>query len=63
MYIILAAVKEGLLERSLVAAAALTGSGSCLFVILRDPRGANQLAAETKAEFGDTFWTAACRTA
>ena len=62
-YVILAAVKEWLLERSLVAAAALTGSGSCLFVILRDPRGANQLAAETKAEFGDTFWTAACRTA
>ena len=61
-YIILAALKEWLLEHSLVAAAALTGSGSCLFAILRDPRAGGQLAAATKAEFGDTFWTAACRT-
>jgi 4-diphosphocytidyl-2-C-methyl-D-erythritol kinase len=61
-YIILAALKQWLLEHSLVAAAAMSGSGSCLFAILRDPRGADQLAAETKAEFGDTFWTAACRT-
>ena len=62
-YLILAALKAWLLEHSLVAAAAMTGSGSCLFAILRDPRGASQLAAEIKAEFGDTFWTAACRTA
>jgi 4-diphosphocytidyl-2-C-methyl-D-erythritol kinase len=60
-YIILAALKQWLLEHSLVAAAAMSGSGSCLFAILRDPRGADQLAAEAKAEFGDTFWTAACR--
>jgi 4-diphosphocytidyl-2-C-methyl-D-erythritol kinase len=62
-YLILAALKAWLLEHSLVAAAAMTGSGSCVFAILRDPRGADQLAAETKTEFGDTFWTAACRTA
>jgi 4-diphosphocytidyl-2-C-methyl-D-erythritol kinase len=61
-FIILAAMKEWLLEHSLVAAAAMSGSGSCLFAILRDPRGGDQLAAEAKAEFGDTFWTAACRT-
>ena len=61
-YIILAGLKQWLLEHSLVAATAMSGSGSCLFAILRDPRGAGQLAAETKAEFGDTFWTAACRT-
>jgi 4-diphosphocytidyl-2C-methyl-D-erythritol kinase len=41
----------------------MSGSGSCLFAILRDPRGAGQLAAEAKDEFGRTFWTAACRTA
>jgi 4-diphosphocytidyl-2-C-methyl-D-erythritol kinase len=62
-FLILAAVKAWLLEHSLVSAAAMTGSGSCLFAILHDPRGADQLAAEAKAEFGDTFWTAACRTA
>jgi 4-diphosphocytidyl-2-C-methyl-D-erythritol kinase len=61
-YIILAALKEWLLEHSLVAAAAMSGSGSCLFAILRDPRGADQLASEAKTEFGGTFWTAACRT-
>lgn len=62
-FIILAALKKWLLEHSLVAAAAMSGSGSCLFAILRDARGADQLAAEAKDEFGHTFWTAACRTA
>lgn len=62
-FIILAALKKWLLEHSLVAAAAMSGSGSCLFAILRDARGADQLAAEAKDEFGSTFWTAACRTA
>ena len=61
-YIILAALKEWLLEHSLVAAAAMSGSGSCLFAILRDPRGADQLAADAKGEFGGAFWTASCRT-
>ncbi len=61
-YIVLASLKEWLLEHSLVAAAGMSGSGSCLFAILRDPRGAEPLAAETKSEFGCTFWTTACRT-
>ena len=61
-YIILPAIKQWLLEHSLVAAAAVSGSGSCLFAILRDPRGAGQLAAEAKTEFGDTLWTASCQT-
>ena len=61
-YLILPDMKQWLLEHSLVAAAAMTGSGSCLFAILRDARGADQLANEAKAEFGQTLWTAACRT-
>ena len=60
-YVMLPAMKQWLLEHSLVAAAAMTGSGSCLFAILRDPRGADQLATEARAEFGDTLWTAGCR--
>lgn len=60
-YVMLPAMKQWLLEHSLVAAAAMTGSGSCLFAILRDPRGADQLAADAKTEFGATLWTAACR--
>jgi 4-diphosphocytidyl-2-C-methyl-D-erythritol kinase len=62
-FIILAALKKWLLEHSLVAASAMTGSGSCLFAILRDAREADQLAAEAQDEFGPTLWTAACRTA
>ena len=61
-FIILAAMKQWLLEHSLVAAAAMSGSGSCLFAILRDARAADQLAAEAREEFGQTLWTAACRT-
>lgn len=60
-FIILPAIKQWLLGHSLVAAAAMTGSGSCLYAILRDPRGAEQLAAEAKEEFGRKLWTAACR--
>jgi 4-diphosphocytidyl-2-C-methyl-D-erythritol kinase len=62
-FIILAALKKWLLGHSLVAAAGMSGSGSCLFAILRDARGAGQLAAEAREEFGRTLWTAACRTA
>jgi len=62
-YIVLPVIKRWLLEHSLVAAAAMTGSGSCLFAILRDARGADQLASEAKSEFGQTLWTAACKTA
>lgn len=61
-HIMLPAMKQWLLGHSLVAAAAMTGSGSCLFAILRDPRGADQLAADAREEFGHTLWTAACRT-
>lgn len=61
-HLILPAMKMWLLEHSLVAAAGMSGSGSCMFAILRDARGADALAAEAKAEFGMTLWTAACRT-
>jgi hypothetical protein len=33
-----------------------------MFAILRDARGAEQLANEAKTSFGETLWTAACRT-
>ena len=60
-YLLLPVMKQWLLEHSLVAAAGMTGSGSCMFAILRDPRGTDQLAAEARSEFGDTLWTAGCR--
>jgi 4-diphosphocytidyl-2-C-methyl-D-erythritol kinase len=61
-YLLLPVIKEWLLKHSLVAAAGMTGSGSCMFAILRDPRGTDQLAADARIEFGDTLWTAGCRT-
>ena len=61
-YLILAALKAWLLEHSLVAAAAMTGSGSSLFAILRDPRGADQLSTDTQTEFGPSFQTIPCTT-
>lgn len=61
-YVMLPAMKQWLLEHSLVAAAGMTGSGSCLFAVLRDARGAEQLAAEARDEFGQTLWATACRT-
>lgn len=61
-YLLLPAMRQWLIEHSLVAAAGMSGSGSCLFAILRDPRGADQLATEAETEFGDTLWTNACRT-
>jgi 4-diphosphocytidyl-2-C-methyl-D-erythritol kinase len=60
-HLLLPVIKEWLLKHSLVAAAGMTGSGSCMFAILRDPRGTDQLAAEARVEFGDTLWTAGCR--
>lgn len=62
-YITLAAIKLWLLEHSLVAAAGMSGSGSCIFAIVRDPRSTAQLAEEARAEFGGTLWTCQCRTA
>jgi 4-diphosphocytidyl-2-C-methyl-D-erythritol kinase len=62
-YVLLPAMKQWLLEHSLVAAAAMTGSGSCMFAILRDARGADLLGTEAKEMFGDTLWTKSCRTA
>jgi 4-diphosphocytidyl-2-C-methyl-D-erythritol kinase len=61
-YLLLPAMKEWLLDHSLVAAAGMSGSGSTMFAILRDARGAEQLANEAKTSFGETLWTAACRT-
>lgn len=61
-YLLLPAMKQWLLEHSIVAAASMSGSGSCLFAVLRGPRGADDLAAEAKSMFGQTLWTATCRT-
>lgn len=61
-HLLLPVIKRWLLRHTLVAAAAMSGSGSCLFAVLRDPADAAPLAAEARAAFGPGLWTAACRT-
>lgn len=60
-FTMLAAMKQWLLGHGAVAAAAMSGSGSCLFAILRDRHAGDGLAAEARSEFGSTLWTASCR--
>ncbi len=60
-YLMLPALKLWLLNHPLVAAAGMSGSGSCLFAILRNSSDAPLVANAAKAEFGDTLWTAPCR--
>lgn len=62
-HLLLPTMKAWLREQSLVTAAAMSGSGSCIFAVLKDLGGADALAASAKAEFGAELWTAACRTA
>lgn len=61
-FIQLSVIKQWLLQHSLVAGAAMSGSGSCLFAILHDPRGGEALAQEARELFGETLWTAVCQT-
>lgn len=61
-HLLLPALKRWLLRHPLVAGAAMSGSGSCLFAVLRDPQHADPLAAAARAAFGNHLWTAACRT-
>ena len=61
-HLLLPVIKRWLLRHTLVAAAAMSGSGSCLFAVLHDPADAAPLAAEARAAFGAGLWTAPCRT-
>lgn len=61
-HLMLPALKMWLLRQASVAAAGMTGSGSCLFAILRNPAETETLAADARAEFGDSLWTSGCRT-
>jgi len=55
-HLLLPALKSWLLDQREVSAAMMSGSGSTLFAILKQPAGT--LAQRAKAEFGATLWTA-----
>ena len=61
-HLVLAVMKEWLLQQSTVAAAAMSGSGSSLFAILHQGAPADQLAEAARRAFGSSLWTASCRT-
>ena len=60
-FLILGILKRWLLKRPECLGALMSGSGSTLFAILREPSLASELAVEVRAEFGDSFWTHAGR--
>lgn len=61
-YLPLAALKSWLLEQSSVAGALMSGSGSTMFAVLKDPADASALAERAREFFGE-LWTCACETA
>jgi len=55
-YTLLPVMKNWLRSRDGVLAAAMSGSGSTLFAILREGRDAEALAVQLRAKFGETLW-------
>ena len=62
-FLLLPALKSWLKSQKGVEASAMSGSGSTVFAILSRGADADNLARAIRTEFGDTLWTAACRTA
>jgi 4-diphosphocytidyl-2-C-methyl-D-erythritol kinase len=62
-YVVLATVKTWLLAQPEVAGALMSGSGSTMLAVLREPPAAGEtVAARAREYFGD-WWTAVCATA
>lgn len=59
-FLLLPAMKTWLVAQPEVRVAAMSGSGSTMFAVLRDARDAEALSARAKAHYGETLWTAAC---
>ncbi|MDA7644643.1 4-(cytidine 5'-diphospho)-2-C-methyl-D-erythritol kinase [Verrucomicrobiales bacterium] len=56
-YLILGDTKRWLLDQPEVEAAAMTGSGSALFAILKDGVDRQELAKRAKEHYGESLWT------
>lgn len=56
-FLILAEIKQWLLNRAEVAAALLCGSGSTLFAVLKDPASAATLITASRQELDPKLWT------
>ena len=60
-FIILPVMKDWLLRQPEVRAAAMSGSGSTFFALLRDDASGSSLERRVKAMFGETLWTTLCQ--
>lgn len=59
-YLLLPVLKQWLLQQPEVRVAAMSGSGSTMFAVLRDGASAPDLEARTREVFGPNMWTAVC---
>jgi 4-diphosphocytidyl-2-C-methyl-D-erythritol kinase len=59
-FLVLAVMKDWLRKQSEVRAAAMSGSGSTLFAVLKEDTWGPNLEERVRARFGDTLWTALC---
>jgi len=61
-YLLLPAMKAWLLEQPETRVAAMSGSGSTMFAVLKDEADGPALEARVRETFGDSLWTSLCRT-
>jgi 4-diphosphocytidyl-2-C-methyl-D-erythritol kinase len=59
-FLVLPVMKDWLRQQPEVRAAAMSGSGSIIFAVLREDARGSGLEERVKARFGDTLWTAFC---
>ena len=62
-YLVLAHMKEWLRSQPESAGALMSGSGSTMFALLKEPGDGATLAQRAKARFGDSLWTCETQTA
>ncbi len=61
-YLLLPVLKSWLLDQPETRAAAMSGSGSTMFAVLKSEADAPALEKRVKEVFGANLWTAACET-
>jgi len=61
-FIFLAEIKMWLLKQPEVGAALMSGSGSTVFVVIRDDAAVDRLAVRAKADLDPQLWTCVCNT-
>lgn len=61
-FVFLAEMKRWLLKQPEVGAGLMSGSGSTMFAMLRDPAAAESLGKRAKSELDPELWTCACET-